>query len=341
MKNSLLIIVLLFVFRVFGQVPDTETFSLQDVVDEILPSSTSAAPTDKYDLQDCIADAEESYYDPTYYTSPADSLLEFRNYRTPWELSGFSYSYEATPEDADGLNYCIKFKPDGSLMFILGSSTYRTVIFRYILSTNWDPRTAQSPYGMCTLVAYESLPQGIEFQDDGTSLYVIGSSTDKVYQFDLSTPWVPSTVNIVDSGDELDVNSEDGAPTAISIGNDGDDVFILGQTSNKVYKYELVASWRTSTSNYYDDYFNIGNQETTGHALAFNSDGTKMYILGIMNDAIYQYTLSTSWDITSASYDEVSLYIGDKHEAQGFCINPNGKQIFTVGEGKVCVWELN
>ena len=96
MKNSLLIIVLLFVFRVFGQVPDTETFSLQDVVDEILPSSTSAAPTDKYDLQDCVADAIEENYDPTYYTSPADSLLEFRNYGAEPTLTTETFSTTGT-----------------------------------------------------------------------------------------------------------------------------------------------------------------------------------------------------------------------------------------------------
>jgi len=53
-------------------VPDTNTFSLQDVVDEINPTTD--------DLQDCINDAIEGNYDPTYYTAPATSLLEFRNY---------------------------------------------------------------------------------------------------------------------------------------------------------------------------------------------------------------------------------------------------------------------
>ena len=51
---------------------DTNTFSLQDVVDEINPTTD--------DLQDCINDAIEGNYDPNYYTAPATSLLEFRNY---------------------------------------------------------------------------------------------------------------------------------------------------------------------------------------------------------------------------------------------------------------------
>jgi hypothetical protein len=53
-------------------VPNTSTFSLQDVVDEINPTTD--------DLVDCIADASSSGYDTSYYSSPATSLLEFRNY---------------------------------------------------------------------------------------------------------------------------------------------------------------------------------------------------------------------------------------------------------------------
>ncbi len=53
-------------------VPNTNTFSLRDVVDEINPTTN--------DLQDCINDANSGSYDPLYYTAPATSLLEFRNY---------------------------------------------------------------------------------------------------------------------------------------------------------------------------------------------------------------------------------------------------------------------
>lgn len=60
-------------------VPNTSTFSLQDVVDEVGPTTN--------DLVDCIADANSADYDPAYYTSPATSLLEFRNYAGPLQIS--------------------------------------------------------------------------------------------------------------------------------------------------------------------------------------------------------------------------------------------------------------
>ena len=52
-------------------VPNTTTFSLQDVVNEVNPTTD--------DLVDCFADAISAYFDPTYSGSK-NNLLNFRNY---------------------------------------------------------------------------------------------------------------------------------------------------------------------------------------------------------------------------------------------------------------------
>ena len=53
-------------------VPNTTDFTLQEIVNEIHPTVES--------LQGCVDDAIASGYDATYYTAPATSQLEFRNY---------------------------------------------------------------------------------------------------------------------------------------------------------------------------------------------------------------------------------------------------------------------
>ena len=68
-------------------VPNTTTFELQDVVDEVNPTTD--------DLVDCFADANASYFDSTYEGSK-NQLLNFRNYgatsRTMFTIDN-SYSY--------------------------------------------------------------------------------------------------------------------------------------------------------------------------------------------------------------------------------------------------------
>jgi len=72
MKSKLLILGLLLGFLSFGQsVPNTTTFSLQDVVDVVNPTTD--------DLVDCFSDAVSSYFDATY-SGTKTNLLNFRNY---------------------------------------------------------------------------------------------------------------------------------------------------------------------------------------------------------------------------------------------------------------------
>lgn len=52
-------------------VPNTNTFSLQDVVNEVNPTTN--------DLVDCFSDATSSDFDPNYSGSK-NSLINFRNY---------------------------------------------------------------------------------------------------------------------------------------------------------------------------------------------------------------------------------------------------------------------
>jgi len=63
------------------KVPDTNTFTLQDVASIVynIPPFATGGKT----LDDCFDDADSAKFDPTYNTSsyaPANSLLRFRNY---------------------------------------------------------------------------------------------------------------------------------------------------------------------------------------------------------------------------------------------------------------------
>jgi hypothetical protein len=70
-------------------VPDTNTFSLQDVVNEFTESID--------DLVHCVSNADAAGYNSSYYSSPATSLLEFRDYEETVSLTSF-------PSSAGGKN---------------------------------------------------------------------------------------------------------------------------------------------------------------------------------------------------------------------------------------------
>ena len=67
-------------------VPNTTTFTLQDVVNEVNPTTD--------DLADCFTDANIFLFDPAYSSSVG--LLKFRNYN-----GGFRTAFSASTADKD------------------------------------------------------------------------------------------------------------------------------------------------------------------------------------------------------------------------------------------------
>jgi hypothetical protein len=77
-------------------------------------------------------------------------------------------------------------------------------------------------------------------------------------------------------------------------------MFVVGTTGDDVNEYDLSVGFDVSTASYSQN-FSVAAQETTPTDVPFNTDGTKMFILGITGDDINEYTLSTGFDISTAS----------------------------------------
>lgn len=75
-------------------VPNTTTFTLQDVITEVNPTTD--------DLNDCFNDADSSYFNSAYEGSK-DQLLNFRDYGSQNALTSF-LSNTSTPKDACGIS---------------------------------------------------------------------------------------------------------------------------------------------------------------------------------------------------------------------------------------------
>ena len=57
----------------------------------------------------------------------------------------------------------------------------------------------------------------------------------------------------------------------------------------------------TATATFVDS-FSVSSQDTAPQDLAFNTDGTKMFVVGSSGDAVNEYTLSTGFDVSTATF---------------------------------------
>jgi len=150
--------------------------------------------------------------------------------------------------------------------------------------------------------------QGITFKTDGTVMYILSASDDRVYQYTLSTAWDVSTASyasIFYSFSGLGI-----LPTAIEFKPDGTKMFISG-TNGTIYGYNLSTAWNVSTAS---SDTNFSPSEVSNIAgFAFKSDGTKLYIQ--INAVFYQYTVGTAWNVSTASYDSVTKDFSSTQDA--------------------------
>jgi sugar lactone lactonase YvrE len=99
---------------------------------------------------------------------------------TPWDVSSASYlqNFSVSAQETNPLGLFLK--PDGTRMYVIGSTG--DDVNEYALSTPWDISTA-SYVQVFSVAAQEATPSGIFFRPNGLAFYVIGSTSDSIYQY--------------------------------------------------------------------------------------------------------------------------------------------------------------
>ena len=128
------------------------------------------------------------------------------------------------------------------------------------------------------------------------------------------------------------VASQDTAPNDFAFNTDGTKMYVVGYTNDAVYQYSLSTAFTISTASYDSVSFSIASQSSLPTGLTFNNDGTKMYVVCKTNDAVYQYSLSSGFDLSTASYDSVSLDVSPQDNLpNSIRFNANGTKMYIVG----------
>ncbi|MDP6250242.1 MAG: secretion protein, partial [Candidatus Pacebacteria bacterium] len=79
------------------------------------------------------------------------------------------------------------------------------------------------------------------------------------------------------------------------------------------------------------DSFSVSSQDTIPTGLAFNTDGTKMFVLGASGDDVNEYTLTTGFDVSTASFVDSFDVSSQETQPYGLAFNTDGTKMFVVG----------
>lgn len=125
-------------------------------------------------------------------------------------------------------------------------------------------------------------------------------------------------------------------PRDLQIDSTGSYLYVLGGVGPKVYQFAINTPWDTSDITFLGS-FDVGNDEFTPQGMYLGNSGTELYVIGtgaVDSEAdgrkIFQYTLSTPYDVTTAtstaSFDLNTFTVGN-----GYVVAPSG--IYFVEDG--------
>ena len=155
-------------------------------------------------------------------------------------------------------------------------------------------------------------------------MYFTDYSDQRVYQRSLSTAFdISSVTGSVSSLFFSGIN-----PYSLSFNNDGTKLYVLEY--NEVNEYALTTGFDVTTASLTTTE-NLSSQESTMRGLTFNNDGTKMFTVGDSNNRVYEYALSSAFDISSLSFTDYISISSQESSPQDIKFNHDGTKMYISG----------
>ena len=190
-----------------------------------------------------------------------------------------------------------------------------------------DPDLANASYDSVSfsVAGQDATPSDLDFNDNGTKLFVLGFSGKDINEYDLSSAYDISTASF----------SQNAAITGTNVygmffREDGLKLYGVG-LAGVVYQHSLSTAWDISTLTYDGVSYDATAQVSSLRDIWIKPDGTKMYLVDATGDDINEYTLSTAWDVSSASYVQNFSLSAQDNTPIGVYFNPDGTKFWIYG----------
>jgi len=265
-------------------------------------------------------DGTEMYLSNEDY-SPGGKEYQY-SLSTAWDVSSASYgsiSLTPTPVSANFQYQDLIFNNNGGFITILLTDN---AVSRALVYQQWAGGSFKD------VASQDTSPEDVYIKPDGTKMYVLGGAGDDVLEYNLSTPFDASTASYVQN---FVVTSQEATPQGLFFKPDGTKFYICGSTNDTVYQYALSTPWDVSTASYESISKSVTAQETNPHGLTFKDDGTKMYIVGFGADTVFEYNLSSAWNVSSASYSQGFSVASQASGPRGLAFSQDGSYMFVCG----------
>ena len=226
----------------------------------------------------------------------------------------------------------VEFSNDGTKMFVVDDNG--GAVIPYALDKAFNLTNVSPLNDTFSLSPHNPDPQSLEFSNDGTKMFVVGTSGN-VTGYALSTAFDVSTATYVST---FNVKSVDALPQGLAFSNDGTKMFIVGKIDKHVHGYTLFTAFDVSTAVPAES-FSVRSQAPDPFDAEFSNDGTKMFVIDKERDDVHEYTLSTAFDVSTTTPADAFSVASEGASPRGVAFSNDGTKMFVVGSSSLSVNE--
>jgi len=178
-----------------------------------------------------------------------------------------------------------------------------------------------------------AFPVGIAVSPDELTMYITDATNTNVFQYNLRNKG--SIHNAIYSGNSLFVGAQTPNPRGLSVGGDGEHLFVGSAGPNTVYRYTLGNTADVSTGLFVDSIDVSGTSTGLFLGLGINPAGTALFTSTAATRVVSQYFLPTPFTLTTGVLSSVSFdgapFATPSPINNAFCFSgPDGKYLFMV-----------
>lgn len=217
-----------------------------------------------------------------------------------------------------GVSVGLNFSSDGLAMYVTDDSR----LYKYTLLYPWAINSATFSYSI--LIGNNT--GTVLFKSDGTEMYL--QNLSEIYRWSMPVPKELRSPG--DEGGFFSINAQDASSTDLTLSTDGNFMYVVGNDGDDINQYALSTPWNVTTASFVRS-LAVGGSETVPTGIAFKPDGTRMYIIGSGADNIREFSLSTAWDISTASFVRALAIGSQEATSQAITFSPDGIHMFVIG----------
>lgn len=215
--------------------------------------------------------------------SEIESHIHSYTLTTAFDITTATFANELNINDQDIRPRGMAWNNDGSKMFMIGQEN--NSVYSYTVTTAYDITTATFKTEF-DVEGQEFDSRGMGWNPDGTKMYVVGAVSDNVHSYALTTAFDLTTATFANS---FDVSGQTDRPYGMAWSSDGTRLYVVGRDNDEIYSYTVSTAFDITTAAFASS-FDISGEDNDASGVAWNRDGTKMYMLGVDNDVIFSYS---------------------------------------------------